>query len=91
MAEPLMTVRDLAEYLGCGRDLAYALVASASIPSIRLGPGGRAIRLRPDSVAAWLRAQEGKGPENNGADAGGIPATAPDRRALHAQRSSPQS
>jgi excisionase family DNA binding protein len=82
--EPLMTVRDLADYLGCGRDLAYALVAAGSVPSIRLAPGGRAIRIRPEAVAAWLRDQEREGRDSNAAS-GSAPLTAFHGGHAHAQ------
>jgi excisionase family DNA binding protein len=82
-----MTVRDLADYLGCGRDLAYALVAAGSVPSIRLAPGGRAIRIRPEAVAAWLRDQErgeGSSTQSNAAS-GSAPLTAFHGGHRHAQ------
>jgi excisionase family DNA binding protein len=83
MPEPLWTVRDLAAFLGCGRDLAYALVSAGSIASIHLAPGGRAIRIRPEAVADWLRSQE------NGTVTASTAATVPHhRRAMHARRPS---
>lgn len=59
MAEPerLLTVRDIANRLACSRNLAYELVATASIPSIRLA-GGRAIRVQPATLDRWLAEQE---------------------------------
>jgi len=55
--ERLLTVRDLQEKLGVGKDAAYFLVASGSIPSIRVG-GGRLIRIRPATFDRWLESQE---------------------------------
>lgn len=52
---PLLTIRDLRARLACSKDLAYHLVASGSIPSVRLGT---AIRVRPEALERWLLDRE---------------------------------
>jgi excisionase family DNA binding protein len=49
-------IKDLRERLACSQATAYALVASGTIPSIRLG--SRMIRIRPQALDAWLLEQE---------------------------------
>ena len=58
--ERLLSVKDLQQRLGIGKDAAYALVASGEIPSIRLGESARLIRVRPSTLDAWLVEQEAK-------------------------------
>ncbi|MPZ68787.1 MAG: helix-turn-helix domain-containing protein [Actinobacteria bacterium] len=53
----LLTVREAAKLMRIGRDMAYALVAEGSIPSIRLG---RHIRIPRASLIAHLHAQAEK-------------------------------
>lgn len=47
----LMTVKDLQNYLGIGKDKAYKLVKSKSFPALKLG--GRYYAIKPDFVT-WL-------------------------------------
>jgi len=53
----LMTVKELQNYLGIGKDKAYALVRSKSFPSAKIG--GRYYVIKPDFVS-WLERQIGK-------------------------------
>lgn len=53
----LLTVREAAKLMRIGRDMAYALVAEGSIPSIRLG---RHIRIPRASLIAHLHAEAEK-------------------------------
>ena len=50
----LMTVKELQNYLGIGKDKAYALVKSKSFPSAKIG--GRYYVIKPDFVS-WLAKQ----------------------------------
>ncbi len=52
-----LSAKDLAEFLGIGRDKAYALMRSKSFPSILLGK--RYIVLK-EALERWLRDKEGK-------------------------------
>ncbi len=49
---------EVATTLGISRSKAYALIASGSIPSIRLGVGvGCSVRVPVESLRAWIAAQ----------------------------------
>lgn len=50
----LMTVKELQNYLGIGKDKAYALVKSKSFPSVKIG--GRYYVIKSDFVS-WLAKQ----------------------------------
>ncbi len=50
--DPLLTVADLARLLGCGRTMAWALVNSGQIPTIRVG---RLVRIARTDVTEFLR------------------------------------
>ena len=50
----LMTVKELQNYLGIGKDKAYKLLKSKSFPSAKIG--GRYYVIKPD-LAAWLGKQ----------------------------------
>jgi excisionase family DNA binding protein len=63
--DQLLTIRDVAARLRCGRDLAYQLVASGEVPSVRIG-GGRLIRVRSSLLDDYLSRCE-TGGENSGA------------------------
>ena len=53
----LMSVKELQNYLGIGKDKAYALVKSKLIPALKVG--GRYYVIKPDFVS-WLERQIGK-------------------------------
>lgn len=53
----LMSVKELQNYLGIGKDKAYALVKSKLFPALKVG--GRYYVIKPDFVS-WLERQIGK-------------------------------
>lgn len=53
----LMSVKELQNYLGIGKDKAYELAKSKSFPSFIIG--GRYYIIKPDLVS-WLEKQTGK-------------------------------
>ena len=53
----LMTIKELQNYLGIGKDKAYALVKSKSFPALKIG--GRYYVAKTDFVV-WLGRQTGK-------------------------------
>lgn len=55
--EPLLKVKDLATALGVSLATAYLLVAQGHIVSHRVGRGRGTIRIRPESVDAYLEAR----------------------------------
>jgi excisionase family DNA binding protein len=50
--EGLLSVKDVARILGCGRTMAWSLVNTRQIPSIRVG---RLVRISPDDLAEFIR------------------------------------
>jgi len=50
--EGLLSVKDLARILNCGRTMAWALVNTRQIPSIRIG---RLVRISPEDLDAYIR------------------------------------
>lgn len=57
MSEPaLLTVREAAEMLRVGRNLAYELVQRGELPALRVG---RAIRIPRAALLAWIEEQSG--------------------------------
>ena len=53
---PYMSVRDLADLLRISRTMAYALISSGQIRTVRIG---RAIRIPRAALQAYLDAQAG--------------------------------
>jgi excisionase family DNA binding protein len=53
----LMTIKELQNYLGVGKDKAYKLVKSKSFPALKIG--GRYSVVKSDFVS-WLERQTGK-------------------------------
>ncbi|QYK52902.1 MAG: helix-turn-helix domain-containing protein [Fimbriimonadaceae bacterium] len=54
----LLRVDEVAKILSIGRSKAYELVASGSIPAIRITD--RILRVRSDDLSNWLEAQKQK-------------------------------
>jgi excisionase family DNA binding protein len=52
MDKLLLRASEVAELIGLGRSATYALIASGSIPSVRLGKG--AVRVPADALRRWL-------------------------------------
>ena len=50
----LLTVEEAAQRLGIGRSLAWRLVRSGELPSVRLG---RLVRIPEQSLLDWLKRQ----------------------------------
>jgi excisionase family DNA binding protein len=50
--EGLLSVKDLAGILNCGRTKAWELVNSRQVPSIRIG---RLVRISPEDLDAYIR------------------------------------
>ena len=50
----LWNIDDFADFMRISRKAAYALVASGSVPRIRIGVR---LRFQPQAVEAWVRAQ----------------------------------
>ena len=48
----LLTVKDLARILNCGRTKAWELVNTRQIPTIKVG---RLVRISPDDLAEFMR------------------------------------
>lgn len=55
--EPVLTVSEVMEVLGCGRRTAYDLVASGALRSVRLG---RAIRIPRSALREFLDGRAGE-------------------------------
>jgi excisionase family DNA binding protein len=53
---PMLTMRDLQEYLGVSRPTAYGLAHTQGFPTVRLG---WAIRIPREAFFRWLEAQYG--------------------------------
>ena len=51
-APPLMTVAELAKVLRVGKNAAYALVSTRTIPSVKIG---RQFRIYKEDVVAYLK------------------------------------
>jgi excisionase family DNA binding protein len=51
---PLMTVRELGDYLNITMSTVYKMVSRGEIPVVRLGPNGRTLRFRREQIKAWL-------------------------------------
>ena len=52
LEEGLLSVKDLARILNCGRTKAWELVNTRQIPSIRIG---RLVRISPEDLDAYIR------------------------------------
>jgi excisionase family DNA binding protein len=52
LEEGLLSVKDLARILNCGRTMAWALIHTRKIPSIRIG---RLVRISPEDLDAYIR------------------------------------
>ena len=50
----LLRPTEVAEATGLGRSTVYALIQSGDIPSVRVGAGGRAVRVPVDELRAWI-------------------------------------
>jgi excisionase family DNA binding protein len=49
----LLRVNEVAEVLGIGKSLAYELVATGGLPTVRFGKG-KAIRVPLDQLKLWM-------------------------------------
>ena len=67
--ENLMSVPEVAQKLGIGKRLAWELVSSGEIPSLR---AGHRVLCRPEGLAEWAKSRETGGP-GPGTDAGDGP------------------
>jgi excisionase family DNA binding protein len=54
---PLLSVREVAERLGCSPLTIYRRVWSGQIPAVQLGRPGSAIRIDPRALEAWLHSE----------------------------------
>lgn len=54
----LLTITETAAVLHVSRGEAYRLVRQEGLPVVRMGAGGRVLRVNPESLAAWLAARE---------------------------------
>jgi excisionase family DNA binding protein len=50
--EGLLSVKDLARVLNCGRTTAWTLIHTRQVPSIRIG---RLVRISPEDLDAYIR------------------------------------
>jgi excisionase family DNA binding protein len=57
VTEGLMKVPAVAARLGLGHTATRALISSGSIPSLRVGPGARSIRVSSQDLDLWIEAQ----------------------------------
>ncbi|EXF24268.1 DNA-binding protein [Nesterenkonia sp. AN1] len=54
----LLTVRDVAEQLGTGKDFVYARIADGSIPAIHIGSNLRPkTRVLPEDLSTYIRSR----------------------------------
>jgi excisionase family DNA binding protein len=60
-ARPLLSVRQVAEWLGVSEKQVYRLIYRGEIPAVRLGGRGSALRVDPDELEAWLYGQPQEG------------------------------
>jgi excisionase family DNA binding protein len=51
---PLLSVRQVAEWLGVSEKQVRRLIDRGAIPAVRLGDKGSAIRVDPDELEQWL-------------------------------------
>ncbi|MFC3614541.1 helix-turn-helix domain-containing protein [Lutimaribacter marinistellae] len=56
-SRPLLTVKDVAELDNCSEKTVRRAIAAGLLDVIRVGPGGRLIRIDPAAHAAYRRAQ----------------------------------
>ena len=75
----LLNIKDVRERLGLGQGATYGLIASGSIPSLRVGMGNRSIRVREEDLDRWIRSRVEGG--SGGAGSAELPAPREGRRA----------
>jgi excisionase family DNA binding protein len=56
MTEPLLTARELSEWLGVSPETVLRWTRARKVPAVRL-PGG-ALRYREEAIEAWIKGQE---------------------------------
>lgn len=64
MIEPrpvLLTAKEVGEILRLGQTATYRLIEGGEIATLRVGPGGRALRVTEAALAAYLRRCESPG------------------------------
>lgn len=55
-AETLMTVKQVAELDGCSQKTVRRAIAAGLLEVVRIGPGGRLVRIEPAAHRAYRRA-----------------------------------
>ena len=58
-AEPLLTVRQVAELDGCSEKTVRRAIAAEILDVVRIGPGGRLVRISPTAHREYRRAHRG--------------------------------
>jgi excisionase family DNA binding protein len=53
----LLTVRDIAQMDNCSEKTVRRAIASGLLEAIRIGPGGRLLRIHPTAHASYRKAQ----------------------------------
>jgi excisionase family DNA binding protein len=67
---PLLKVADVQTRLGLGPTATRGLIAAGAIPSLRVGPGARSIRVRAEDLEQWIasRVESGSNEESGAGD-----------------------
>ena len=48
---------EAAEAIGLGRSTIYAMIASGELPAVRVGAGGRSVRIPVEALREWINAR----------------------------------
>jgi excisionase family DNA binding protein len=57
--EQLLTVADVAQLDSCSEKTVRRAIDAGLLEAVRIGPGGRLVRIHPSAHAAYRRAHEG--------------------------------
>jgi excisionase family DNA binding protein len=57
---PLLLVDEVADLGRCSSDTVRRAIATGTLPAVRLGPGGRLLRIRRADAEAWLDGAEAR-------------------------------
>jgi excisionase family DNA binding protein len=63
MERQLLTVEEFGDVVGCGRSMAYQLVAAKRVRTVRMTPRG-ALRVPVDAVGEFINSLESAATEN---------------------------
>lgn len=60
MTEKYMTVKEVAEYLGCGKTLAYKMFRRKNFPCVLIGDNKSCRRVKKSKLDAYLETEANK-------------------------------